>query len=76
MKKKEIKDTVIDMKNDKLKATPKIKSKFNTINKILRFFEKLKISIIYSLLVHVMFFITVNDLICNIFLLTLFKKRS
>ena len=46
MKKKEIKDTVIDMKNDKLKATPKIKSKFNTINKILRFFEKLKISII------------------------------
>ena len=75
MKKKEIKDTVIDIKNDKLKATPKIKSKFNTINKILRFFEKLKISIIYSLIVHVMFFITINDLICNIFLLTLFKKQ-
>ena len=40
MKKKKIKYTVIDTNNDKLNATPNIKSKFNTINKILKFFEK------------------------------------
>ena len=75
MKKKEIKEIVIDTNNDKLKATPKIKSRFNTINRILKFFEKVIILNIYQYFLFMICSFNTKRFNLQYFFLLLLKKK-
>jgi hypothetical protein len=75
MKKKEIKEIVIDTNNDKLKATPKIKSRFNTINRILKFFEKVIILNIYQYFLFMICSFNINRFNLQYFFLLILKKK-
>ena len=75
MKKKEIKEIVIDTNNDKLKATPKIKSRFNTINRILKFFEKVIILNIYQYFLFMICSFNIKRFNLQYFFLLILKKK-